>query len=109
MFMKVMKSIFNSLFFNNKFSEFAQLGDLSQYHMTDIQNHLNSCWHEEVLVHESYQLVTWSNKNSSFTICYSLSGVFIQIKEEKWVDEKLTFSYVLKPELLSFLELKRAV
>jgi hypothetical protein len=32
-------------------------------------------------------------------LLYPKWGKFIQIKEEKWVNEKLTFSYDLKPEL----------
>ena len=110
MFLKAMRSWYNNLFLNNKFSDFAYLGDLSQYHLTDIQNQLSAIWKEESLVFEKYQIVTWSNKNSSYSICYTLSGKFIQIKEEKWVNEKLTFSYELKPELNpELLYLKQAV
>ena len=99
MFLKAMISWYNNLFLNNKFSEFAYLCNLSQYHLTDIQNRLSGIWREEISVYEAYQIVTWSNKNSSYSIYYTLSGKFIQIKEEKWVNEKLTFSYELKPEL----------
>ncbi len=110
MFLKTMRSWYNNLFLNNKFSEFAYLGNLSQYHLTDIQNRLSTIWSEEISVYEAYQIVTWSNKNSSYSIYYTLSGKFIQIKEEKWVNEKLTFSYELKPELNpELLYLKEAV
>ena len=110
MFLRTMRSWYNNLFLNSKFSDFAYLGDLSQYHLTDIQNRLRAIWSEEISVHETYQIVTWSNKNSSYRICYTLNGKFIQVLEEKWIKENLIFSYDLKLDLNpDLLYLKQAV
>ena len=106
MFLRAMRSWFNNLFLNSEFSDFAYLGNLSQYDLSEMQSQLSTIWKEETKVYETFQIVTWSNTNSSYSICYTLSGVFVQIKEESWKKEKITYSYELNSELLY---LKQAV
>lgn len=72
-----MMSLYNNVFLNSKFSDFACLGDLSQYHLTDMQNQLSATWIKETKMHETFQVIAWSNKNSSYRFCYTLSGEFI--------------------------------
>lgn len=100
MFLKAVRFWYNNLFLNNNFSEFAYLGDLSQYHLTDIRNLLGASWKVEITVYDMFQLTTFSNKNFLYIIYYSASGEFIQLKEERWIKGNLKFNYDVKPENL---------
>lgn len=74
----------NNLFKSDGFSDFAYLGDLSKYSLDEIQLKLLGRWKQEVTYYTTYQAVKWSNKTSSYSIYYTLTGQFIQIKEEVW-------------------------
>lgn len=100
MFLRVMRSWFNNLFLNNELSDFAYLGNLSQYDLSEMQSQSSFIWKEEIKLYKTFQIVTWSNTNFSYSICYTLSGVFVQIKEENWKKEKITYSYEYNSELL---------
>jgi hypothetical protein len=91
---------FSNLFLNNKFSDFAHLGDLSHLHLSDVRSQLRSFWKEEIRVFESCQMITWSNKYCSYIIYYNLNGEFLHLKEERWIKENLTFSHTLNPDLM---------
>jgi hypothetical protein len=77
----------NNLFRSHDFSEFALLGDLRKFHLSELQMKLGGRWKEKITKHTSYQLVNWSNRKSSYSVCYTLQGEFIQIKEELWKNE----------------------
>lgn len=78
---------FSKLFTTRGFSDIAYLGDLRKYHLSELQLKLKDRWEEEIVVFSTYKLVKWSNYDSSYTVYYTLSGEFIQIKEEVWKDE----------------------
>lgn len=77
----------SSLFARNGFFDFAYLGDLSKYRLAEMQSKLHGRWKQEVTLYTTYQMVRWSDKHSSYSIYYTLSGDFIQIREEFWKKE----------------------
>jgi len=77
----------NNLLTSHDYSEFALLGDLSNIHLSELRMKLGRRWKEKITLHASYQLVNWSDRDSSHTICYTLQGEFIQIREEIWKKE----------------------
>jgi hypothetical protein len=98
MFLKKVSYWLNSHFKPSTFSDFAYLGDLKRYHLTDLQNKLKDDWKEEICYAETHQEVTWHNDLSSYTVYFSLQGDFIQIKDEIWKSENLTFTRDFKEE-----------
>ncbi len=86
------------VFFPEGFSDFAYLGDLSKYHLKEMQSKLNGSWKEEITLYSSYQLVKWSNRHSICIIYYTLAGDFIQIKEEVWKKENEIFIRPLRKD-----------
>ena len=100
MFLKAMRYWYNNFLVTNHFSEFAYLGDLSQYDLTEIKNLLGSSWKVVTMMYDLFQLVTWSNKSSMYRIYYTTNGEFVQIKEERWIKEHIKFAYDVKPEAL---------
>ncbi len=86
------------VFFPEGFSDFAYLGDLSKYHLKEMQSKLNWSWKEEITLYSSYQLVKWSNRHSIYIIYYTLVGDFIQIKEEVWKKENEIFIHPLRKD-----------
>ncbi len=91
MFLIKMKYWFTNFFSKDTYSDFAYLGDLSNYSLEEMRTRLKSTWFEETLVYDEYQMVTWTNRQSSYSLVYTLTGEFIQIKEEKWLNEQLAF------------------
>jgi hypothetical protein len=100
----MIRRLFNNLFLNNKFSDFAHLGDLSLLHLTEVRSHLQSYWKEEIEVYESFQMITWSNKYCLYVIYYNLNGEFLHLKEERWFKENLTFLHKLNPKSVHLKE-----
>ena len=86
------------VFFPERFSDFAYLGDLSKYHLKEMQSKLNGSWKEEITLYSSYQSVKWSNRHSICIIYYTLAGDFIQIKEEVWKKENEIFIRPLRKD-----------
>jgi hypothetical protein len=84
---------------SRQFSDFAFLGDLHLYSLSELRNLLSKNWNEKIVIYDSYQSITWSNKLCVYTVIYTLEGNFIQIKEELWKREKMFFSYEIKKEL----------
>lgn len=79
-----LSNVFNS---DKGFSDFAYLGDLRKYSLEEMQLKLSGHWKQEVTSYTTYQVVKWSDKQSSYSIYYTLNGEFIQIKEEVWKNE----------------------
>jgi hypothetical protein len=77
----------SNLFTSSQFSDFAYLGDLRKYHLTEVQAKLKGRWKEDTEVFTTYQVVKWTNAQSAYSIYYTLTGEFIQIKEEVWKKE----------------------
>lgn len=92
MFLKKVKRWFNNVTGQNRFSDFAHLGDLRQYSLAELQMKLKSKWSMETLSFVDYQSVRFSNRLSVYTLLYTLGGEFIQIKEEKWMDEHIVYT-----------------
>jgi hypothetical protein len=78
----------SSVFTPKGFSDFAYLGDLRKFSLPEMQLKLHGRWTQEVTFYTTYQEVKWSDKDSSYSIYYTLNGDFIQIKEEVWKKEK---------------------
>jgi hypothetical protein len=78
----------NNLYSSSDFTDFAYLGDLRNYRLSDLRAKLQQNWNEEIQTHTSYQLVTWSNSDSLYTVCYTLQGEFVQIVKEVWKKDK---------------------
>lgn len=91
MFLKKVKWWFNNVTDQNRFSDFAHLGDLRQYSLSELQAKLSGVWTKETEVLGDYQLVRFTSRLSMYTLMYTLSGEFVQIKEEKWLDEHIVY------------------
>ena len=89
----------NNLFSSSDFTDFAYLGDLRNYRLSDLRAKLQQNWNEEIQTHTSYQLVTWSNSHSSYTVCYTLQGEFVQIVQEVWKKENLISNRPLRADI----------
>jgi hypothetical protein len=80
----------NSLKFNqgSHFSIFSNLGDLSLYNLEELMTLATSFnTSSEYLANEV--LTIWTNKHTKYEILYTLSGVFIKIKSETWLNPHL--------------------
>jgi hypothetical protein len=66
-----------------KFSKLAILGDLRQYSMSELIEHLRS-WKFKSSTQGDIITAEWSNTSSTLIALYTLEGEFIQILEERW-------------------------
>ncbi len=66
-----------------KFSKLALLGDLQQYSMNELNEHLKS-WKFKSTVQGDIIIAEWCNRSNSLTVQYTLDGKLIQILEERW-------------------------
>lgn len=74
-------------FKSNKFSEFAELGDLSKYSLVEISALVKNLKKEERVVGQ-INYVTWSNDYYVFIFEYDLKGCFRRISSEVWKNPK---------------------
>jgi hypothetical protein len=80
----------NTLIFNqsNHFSIFSNLGDLSLYTLEDLKG-LAINFKTTTMYLDNEILAIWTNKNTKYEILYTLSGSFIKIKSETWLNPYL--------------------
>jgi hypothetical protein len=79
------------MFFKDKFSLFAYLGDLSQYSFQELKEKLFDDYHLSISEDIDKFTAKWWYKATEIEIYYTLDGHFIKIKSEKWQDLGLHF------------------
>ena len=66
-----------------KFSKLASLGDLRQYSMNELSEHLKN-WKFTSNIEGEIITAEWRNTFNTLIVLYTLEGKFIQILEERW-------------------------
>ena len=66
-----------------KFSKLASLGDLCQYTLSELGEHLKN-WKFTSTINGDIITAEWCNTSSTLIALYTLEGKFIQILEERW-------------------------
>ena len=79
------------MFFKDKFSLFAYLGDLSKYSFQELKEKLFDDYHLSISEDIDKFTAKWCDKATEIEIYYTLDGHFIKIKSEKWQDLGLHF------------------
>jgi hypothetical protein len=79
------------MFFKDKFSLFAYLGDLSQYSFQELKEKLFDDYHLSISEDIDKFTAKWWDKATEIEIYFTLDGHFIKIKSEKWQDLGLHF------------------
>ena len=82
-------------FNRNGYSDFDYLGDLSRYTMSELQFKLSRNWKETIVLFPNHRSVKWSKGYISYTLLFSLTGEFIQIKEEKKFHQHTIYDYCI--------------
>jgi hypothetical protein len=83
---QVKKRLFNEFVLNNhvmKFSKLALLGDLRQYSMNELNEHLGS-WKFTSTTKGDIITAEWCGSTTTLIVLYAPEGEFIQIVEERW-------------------------
>lgn len=65
------------------FSKLASLGDLKQYSMNELSEHLSN-WKFTSTTEGDKITAKWDRSSTTLIALYSLDGEFIQIVEERW-------------------------
>ncbi len=73
------------------YSAFARIHDLSKYNLEEIKQFAHTM-DMRILEKGLYQLVEWSDKNTSMIIEFHLDGRFHKIVQEVWKDEDQVFT-----------------
>ncbi len=73
-----------------KFSKLGMLGDLGQYKLDELKEHLKK-WNFNSCNHDGRIIAKWATLCTSITIQYTENGDFVKIIEERW-------SYFLFPD-----------
>lgn len=66
-----------------KFSKLASLGDLRQYSMNELSEHLSN-WKFTSTTQGDTITAEWVGSSTTLIALYTLEGKFIQILEERW-------------------------
>lgn len=66
-----------------KFSKLASLGDLRQYSMNELSEHLSN-WKFTSTTEGDNITAEWNSSSTTLIALYTLEGKFIQILEERW-------------------------
>lgn len=66
-----------------KFSKLASLGDLRQYSMNELSEHLSN-WKFTSTTQGDIITAEWVGSSTTLIALYTLEGKFIQIVEERW-------------------------
>lgn len=77
------------------YSDFAYLGDLSKYTMSELRFKLSHDWKESIVLFPNHRSVKWSKGYISYTLLFTLTGEFIQIKEEKRFHKHIIYDYCI--------------
>jgi hypothetical protein len=73
------------------YSIFSDFGDLSQYTLDKLMLLATDFKITSEIINNQI-LTKWRNVNSNYEILYTLSGSFIKIKSETWLDLNLHFN-----------------
>ena len=66
-----------------KFSKLALLGDLRQYSINELNEHLSG-WKFTSAIQGDIITAEWCGSSTTLIAIYTLEGKFIQILEERW-------------------------
>jgi hypothetical protein len=66
------------------FSKLAQLGDLRQYSLKEMQMELKN-WRYSFSKSNENLTAIWSNRTTMISILYDKEGKFVKILEERWI------------------------
>ncbi len=78
---------------NISYSPFANLGDLSKYDLSTL-NQIGSGMSCKVVEENPFKIVEWSNDNTVITIRFNEDGTFNQLISEVWKEENLNINYL---------------
>jgi hypothetical protein len=82
------------MFCNDKFSEFAEIGDLSKFTFNELKNVVINFKVDSKFINDII-VTKWTNNNSIYEITYTLSGKFIKIQSEIWLKPYCEFRRIL--------------
>jgi hypothetical protein len=72
------------MFFKEKFSLFANLGDLSKYSFEELKKLTSYHFQLDILKGQDMFTAKWEDSSTKLEVNYTLEGKFIKIKSENW-------------------------
>ncbi len=75
--------------FNEKFSEFAEIGDLSKFTLDELKHKVRG-FNFEVQEEDDILIAKWYNKHSELIILYNKNELFIKIFSDKWLNPRFS-------------------
>ena len=72
------------MFFKEKFSLFADIGDLSKYSFEELKKLTFHHFQLDILKGQDIFTAKWEDSSTVLEVNYTLEGKFIKIKSENW-------------------------
>jgi hypothetical protein len=79
------------MLFKEKFSVFADIGDLSKYSFDDLKRMTLHLFQLDIIKGQDMLTAKWQDSSTELEVNYTLEGKFIKIKSEKWKKSGMQF------------------
>ena len=79
------------MLFKEKFSVFADIGDLSNYSFEELKKLTLYQFHLDIIKDQDMLIAKWQDSTTELEVNYTLEGKFIKIKSEKWKKSGMQF------------------
>jgi hypothetical protein len=79
------------MLFKEKFSVFADIGDLSKYSFEDLKRMTLHLFQLDIIKDQDMLIAKWQDSTTELEVNYTLEGKFIKIKSEKWKKSGMQF------------------
>jgi hypothetical protein len=80
------------MFFKEKFSQFADLGNFSKYSFEQLKALVLPKYHLQTQQSDDILIATWKDCHTELVVHYTLEGKFIKIYSETWLRYKMHFA-----------------
>ena len=79
------------MFLKEKFSQFADLGDLSKYSFESLKEQVSEKYYLNTVVLDGIMIASWKDCQSELVVHYTLDGKFIKIYSDTWLKYNIHF------------------
>jgi len=79
------------MLFKEKYSLFADIGDLSNYSFEELKKLTLHLFQLEIIQDQDMLIAKWEDSSTALEVHYTLKGKFIKIKSEKWKKSGMQF------------------